>query len=439
MARETPRSLDPALFGQLSWFVRLRWGAGLAVIVGALIDRYWLHWPEAFWETLWLGLGILLYNAVLRVMVRQRSSTSWNYRTLLAIASIQIVLDLICLTFITFWTGGPRSPLLGFFVFHMVIASLLLPHVMAYVGAAFSGTMMLGGLWLTGRFPVSGDDMLIVGGWMITLLITVYLTSSITRSLNRHRRRVLRQKRRIRTMSDELRRHQRGMLQQEKMAAMGQLAAGVAHEIANPLASMDSLLQLLQRKPEKIQDGAIEKLRGQISRINSIVRQMTDFAHPGDEDWQRISIEKIVAESLKMIRFDHRVRDMKMDFQRELPVEDGFVRVQPQALEQVFVNIILNAFDAMADVENPELTIHVGQDAKHCLVTISDNGHGIPSDHMDRIFEPFFTTKPVGKGTGLGLAVSYKLVRSQGGSLEAENVDKGARFTVSLPKAAPVS
>ena len=427
------------MFSQLSWFIRLRWGAGLAVIVGSFIDWRWLSWPDAWWKILSVGLGILLYNAILRVMVRPSPSIAWKYRTLVLIASVQIVLDLVCLTFVAVLTGGVKSPLLGFFVFHMVIASLLLPYFMAYAGAAFSGLMVLGGLWFTGRFPVSDDDVMAFSGWMIMLLITVYLTSNITRSLNSHRRRLLRQKRRIRSMSDELRRQQRGMLQQEKMAAMGQLAAGVAHEIANPLASMDSLLQLLRRKPEKVDDRAIEKLRDQINRINRIVRQMTDFANPGDEDWQTASIDKIVAGSLQMIRFDHRVRKVKIDFQRELISQEGSVRVQPHAMEQVFVNIILNALDAIADQENPRLDIHVGQDATQCFVAISDNGHGIQPEHLDHIFEPFFTTKPVGKGTGLGLAVSYRLVRSHGGQLEAENVDNGAKFTVSLPKTQDVS
>ena len=439
MVRETPNPIDLALFSQLNWFIGLRWGAGLAVILGAVIDRYWLHWPDAWQEALAVGVAILLYKAILRVLVRPRPSTEWNYRTLVTIALAQIILELSCLTLMTLWTGGAHSPLLGFFVFHMVIASLLLPYLMAYAGAAFSCLMILGGLWCTGQAPVHRAEVMVVSGWVIMLLLTVYLTSNITRSLNRHRRRVLRQKHRIRSMSDELRRQQRGMIQQEKMAAMGQLAAGVAHEIANPLASMDSLLQLLQRKPEKLQDGATEKLRDQITRINRIVRQLTNFSHPGDEEWQIASIDKIVAQSLQMIRFDHRVRNVKMDFHRDLSPEDGLVRVQTHAIEQVFVNIILNALDAMVDSEKPQLDIHVGQDPKHCFVTIVDNGHGIPSEHLDHIFEPFFTTKPLGKGTGLGLAVSYRLVRNHGGQLEAENVDNGTRFTVSLPKADGVS
>jgi C4-dicarboxylate-specific signal transduction histidine kinase len=93
----------------------------------------------------------------------------------------------------------------------------------------------------------------------------------------------------------------------------------------------------------------------------------------------------------------------------------------------------------MSDENNPHLSIQVGQDQERCFVTFIDNGHGIPPEHLEHIFEPFFTTKPVGKGTGLGLAVSYRLVRNHGGQLEAENVDNGTKFTVYLPKAEDVS
>ena len=439
MVPKIPHPTDPALFAQLNWFIRLRWGVGLFVVLGAIIDHYWFPWPEAWGQTMIVGVAILLYNALLYLLMRSPSSDSWNYRTLVAIASLQIVLDLSCLTLITLWTGGAHSPMLGFFVFHMVIASLLLPHRMAYAGAGFSCLMIFCGLWFTEQFPVYREDVLIIVGWMIVLLIMVYLTSNITRSLNQHRLRVLRQKNQINSMSDELQRQQRAMIQQEKMSAMGQLAAGVAHEIANPLASMDSLLQLLQRKPEKIQDGSMGKLRDQIGRINTIVRQLTDFAHPGDEVRQVISIDKIVAQSLQMIRFDHRVRNVKMDFHKDIPTGQGQVCVQTHAIEQVIVNIILNALDAMSDENNPQLQIHTRQDSDNCFVTIIDNGHGIRPEDTDHIFEPFFTTKPVGKGTGLGLAVSYKLVRSHDGQLEAENVENGTQFTVTLPKAVKLS
>ncbi|HDZ20994.1 hypothetical protein LCGC14_0254210 [marine sediment metagenome] len=423
---------DLPLFDQLRWFVRLRWGAGASVIAGALVAD-WVGLYQHTYEILAVGIGILAYNCAFRLLQRPSSQTRLRNSALITLAWLQITLDLGCLTLLMLWTGGGRSSLLGFFVFHMVIASLLLPRVMAYIGAGASWAMVLGGLWLTGQWPTTQIEVMALAGWMVTLLITVYLTSSITRSLQRHRRQVLRQRHRIRSMSDKLRRQSRAMVQHEKMAAMGQLAAGVAHEIANPLASMDSALQLMQRKPDRLSGQVVEKLREQIKRINLTVRQMTDFAHPGDQQWQKTTIDEIVMRSLQMLRFDHRLRSAHLKIQRELPKGAGAVSARPHAVEQVLVNLILNALDAMADQSEPHLDLRVYRQGQVCLVDVQDNGHGIAPEDIDHIFEPFFTTKPVGTGTGLGLTISYTTTRDHGGTIDVESSTEGTKFTISLP------
>jgi signal transduction histidine kinase len=423
------------LFRQLTWFVRLRWGAGTVVILGALMDRFWLTWFPNPWRALAVGVGILACNAAFRVLVRPGRNRSQSAGLMVAVAWAQIVLDLIFLTLLTLWTGGTRSPLLGCYVFHMVIASMLLARAMAYIGAAMSGVMLMTGLWATSQLPVQRPDALVLVGWFVALLITVYLTGNVTRSVNRQRLRLLRQRQRIRSMSKEIRWQKKAMVQQDKMAAMGEMAAGVAHEIANPLACMDSLLQLIQRKPERLQDGTVEKLREQAGRISQIVRQLTHFAHPAEEKWEKVAIGDVIARSVQMVRFDPRFRDGKVLLTQRIGTEMGDVRVQSHALEQVLVNIILNALDAMADEAAPHLDIHAWRDKHACFIEIADNGRGILPEHMDRLFEPFFTTKPVGKGTGLGLAISYRLVRNHGGRLEAESHGKGAKFRISLPMA----
>ncbi len=426
-----------ALLGQLRWFIRLRWGAGAVVILGALFDWCWLGWYDRAPSMVWVGAAILAYNTVLWAVMGGRSATTWRNPTLVTLAWTQILLDLCCLTLLVAWTNSARSPLLGFFVFHMVISSLLLPRLMAYLWAAISGILLLGGLWLTGHWPARQMDMLFILGWMVMLLITVYLTSNITLNLRRHRHHVLRQRYRIRAMSVKLRRQHQAMVQQEKMVAMGQLAAGVAHEIANPLASIDSLLQLVQRKPDRLRKGLAGKLREQIGRITQTVQQLTQFAHPGDRQWELTSIDDVVGWALQMVRFDSRVRNVKIETRREVSPGAGMINAWPRAMEQVLVNVILNALDAMVDQSEPRLSIRVRQVGRWCIIDIADNGHGIPSENMDRIFEPFFTTKPVGKGTGLGLAVSHATVRDHGGTIEVESSPEGTKFTISLPTAAP--
>jgi len=222
------------------------------------------------------------------------------------------------------------------------------------------------------------------------------------------------------------------MIQHEKMVAMGQMAAGVTHEIANPLSSMDSLLQLLQRKPEKLRPEAVQTLREQIARINQIIQQMKTFAHPTDAQQQTADLNEIVEQSLHMVRFDARLKNVTIV--RDLSPNAGSLRLLPQALQQVMVNLIINALDAMVQTPEPRLGIRTARHEGCCIVEVDDNGIGISPEHMGRLFEPFFTTKPVGKGTGLGLSISYSLIQKQGGSISVRShVGSGTSFTIRLP------
>jgi C4-dicarboxylate-specific signal transduction histidine kinase len=266
------------------------------------------------------------------------------------------------------------------------------------------------------------------------LLLTVHFAEHITRSLAYHRRQAREQSDRVRAMGDRLRRQEGAMMQQEKMAAMGQLAAGVAHEIANPLASMDSMLQLIQRKPDRMEPEAIRRLREQIGRIHGTVRQLTDFAHPSETRWETAEVSEVIDRALEILRFDRRIDAVYLD--RNISAAAGQIRVQPHALEQVIINLVLNALDAVTDVAEPRLAIRALRREGECLIEIADNGHGIDPEDLPHLFEPFFTTKPVGKGTGLGLSISYSLIARQGGRIEVHSREgEGARFTVHLPAA----
>ena len=297
-------------------------------------------------------------------------------------------------------------------------------------------TALACGLLAFGRWP-DMEHMPILLGWALMLASTVFLANHVTQNMRRHRQRVLQQNRRIRGMSDQLRRQGQAMIQHEKMVAMGQMAAGVAHEITNPLASMDSMLQLLQRKPDRITGDSADKLREQVTRISNIVRQLTQFAHPPEAQWQTMSVGDLVEQSLQMVRFDQRIRQVRLDVR--ISPQAQLVLAQPQAIEQVLVNIILNALDAMTGVTEPRLEIRAGCHDGECRIEIADNGHGIAAENMNRLFEPFFTTKPVGKGTGLGLSISYSMVRQHGGRIEVQSQpNQGARFTICLPVASTV-
>ena len=422
MARSGQTHGGTALLGQLSWFVGLRWAAGAAVIAGSVLDLFWGRWyPRAGWMAV-LGGAILLYNGALWLAVPRAAGRRGS---LLALAWVQILLDLACLTLLVMWTGAVSSPLLGFFVFHMVFASLLMPRVMAYAAAAAAIAMMGLGMHLDGNWPAQREQLPLLGGWVITLLLTVFLANHITQAFRRQRQR-------LRRLTRQMRRQRRAMVQHEKMVALGQMAAGVAHEIANPLASMDGLLQLTQRHPERLKPEVIATLREQVQRIHQIIQLMKGFAHPAQMPMQRVAVNEVVEQALEMVRFDPRMKQVHID--RQLSPNTGAIMLVAQAVQQVLVNLIINALDAMEQTPAPNLTIRTSRREGWCEVEVMDNGPGIAPEYLHRVFEPFFTTKPVGKGTGLGLAISHSLMDRHGGRITIRSVvGQGTNFTVHLP------
>ncbi len=231
-------------------------------------------------------------------------------------------------------------------------------------------------------------------------------------------------------LNDELTKQQEQLIQHEKMVAVGQMAAGVAHEIANPLANMDGLIQLVERNPNRMNDELSHQLREQISRITHIVRQLKDFAHPTDSDRQVVAVDELVKSALDMVRFDRRHHAICVEEQLNNPC--CHIRVHLQSIEQVLVNLIVNALDA--EREGAEHRVHISSkciDGRVCCITVRDTGVGIPPDQLERIFEPFFTTKPLGKGTGLGLSISYTLIKQNGGQIKVQS-EEGVGTSISI-------
>lgn len=423
------------LLSELAWMTRLRWLVGAAVIGVALIDGVWLNWYERRVGIAAVGGVILLYNILLWAVGRSRTRTAVPAMIL---AAGHIFLDLGCLTVLAVWTGGIRSPFASFFVFHMVFASLLLRRQMAYAAAVAAIIMLFVGLMLSGQWPpldTAGDGrftLLDLAGRAVALLLLVYLTNHITVSLRRYRLHLRRQNLRNRQLVRRLQEQQRAMVQQEKMVALGQMAAGIAHEVANPLASMDGVLQLMQRNPARMTARNVQRLRDQVERINQTVKMLNEFSHPTEFSWQTVRIDDLIEASLEMLRYDQRYKAVQIDW--ESGGSDRTSYLQPHAMQQVLVNLLINAFDAMAEVDQPRLKVRTTYQNNHCTISITDNGHGIAPAHIDHIFDPFFTTKPVGKGTGLGLAVSTSLVRNQGGRIDVSSTPgRGTTMSVTLP------
>lgn len=219
--------------------------------------------------------------------------------------------------------------------------------------------------------------------------------------------------------------------QSEKLAVIGQLAAGVAHEIGNPLTSISSLVQILQRRSQdQFMSEQLANIKENIDRITRIVRELVDFSRPPSYETAHQDITDIIKTAIGIVKYDKRVRKVKFetDLKKTLPS----VIIAADQLLQVFVNIMINALDAIQG--NGTISIISYHDDKQVYVEIKDNGCGMDNSTMEKIFDPFFTTKEVGKGTGLGLSVSYGIINRFKGEIKVKSkLKEGSTFIISLP------
>lgn len=222
------------------------------------------------------------------------------------------------------------------------------------------------------------------------------------------------------------------LVRSQKMESIGTLAAGIAHEVGNPLTSISSLVQVIQRTTDD--DFAKEKLeliKNQINRIARIIRDLVDFSRPSSYIIKPTNVNQIVREALNIVQYGKKVKDI--DFSIELAEDLPHLRVVPDQLTQVFINILMNAVDAL---EGKPGSISVQTMARNSQleVVIKDSGKGIAVENAEKIFEPFFTTKEVGQGTGLGLWVSYGIVQNfEGDILVESDPGKGSVFRIMFP------
>lgn len=223
------------------------------------------------------------------------------------------------------------------------------------------------------------------------------------------------------------------LIRTEKLAAMGTLAAGVAHEVNNPLASISSLIQMMQAKEnadEKTKEN-LKLIQMQIQRITQVTKDMMDFARVREAAKSEVNVNDIIEKGLRLASFDKSFQKLEIEkhFDADLPK----IYADGDQLQQVFLNLLLNARDAMTD--GGKISIKTFQTRNELHIEIADTGIGIGKENAKKIFDPFFTTKPAGKGTGLGLAVCYGIITAHGGKIEVSaNESGGTTFKISLPK-----
>jgi two-component system, NtrC family, sensor kinase len=236
----------------------------------------------------------------------------------------------------------------------------------------------------------------------------------------------------IKDAYEKLRVAEQQLMQSEKMAAIGQFVSGVAHEINNPLDGIQNCIRAVISEPkDKNQTKTFLPLAlDGLYKIEILVKQLLEYAKPKPNETQNCCLCQILKESLLLIGF--RLKEKKIKLTANLEEECSGIHVEAHYLGQVFVNLILNAIDAM------EYGGHLKLETKHeeseIIVSIKDNGHGIPKEIMSKIFDPFFTTKQKENGTGLGLYLSYNIISAHGGKIFVNSdINIGTEFVIKIP------
>jgi PAS domain S-box-containing protein len=235
-------------------------------------------------------------------------------------------------------------------------------------------------------------------------------------------------------MKEELERTQIQLLQSEKMASLGKLAAGVAHQLNNPLGGITLFTKLVLEEYE-LEDGArkdLHRILKDAERCRDTVKELLEFARQTRQEMRPHDINQAISRTLFLL--ENQAIFQNIDIEKKLAPQLPLVRADIQQLNHMFMNIILNAVEAMEGKGKLTLTTSLSLDKDHVVIEIADTGPGIPETVRSQIFEPFFTTKEEGKGTGLGLSLVYGIVENHGGTITARSIpNEGAAFIIELP------
>lgn len=404
--------------------VKIRW-FGVAMGLALVQTRTGLRDPSAVRAFLALGAG---YAALDVAFFRMGEVFLGRVPALVALMESTFI-ALLC-----YHDVGVDSPFRWYYLLSLICCAIRFGGRVAWPAFGFHCVGYLSLIGATGGAPTSG---------LLTLAILAWATwagsalASVIRETGTRLARANAElqehgaalERRVAERSEALRASEARTIQHEKMAAFGQLAAGIAHEVGNPLTALDAIVQLLRRRdPDPYALEKLELAARQLDRIGRTVRELVDFSRPASTAPGRFSAREVVDEALAIAKYHQRGRSIVVS--TELPADLPAVRGVRDHLAQVILNLVLNAVDAAG----PEGTIRIvgvwGPGWVELLV--EDDGPGIGPADRCRLFRPYFTTKP--SGTGLGLFVSRQIVEESGGTLTYRTaVGRGTTFVVRLP------
>ena len=278
--------------------------------------------------------------------------------------------------------------------------------------------------------------------------------STLSKALNAMLTRISEDKKKLRSsvsslekINIKLQKAQQEIIRAEKLASVGRLSSGIAHEIGNPIGIVMGYLELMKQEDVAENERAeyITRTENEINRINTVIRQLLDLSRPSAKGTAHTSVHDIILDITDVLKLQPLMAGIRLDL--KLTADQDVVMADAGQLRQVFLNLAINAADAIGSMEDPEkgrLSIRTdladsfegekSSGGEALIITFKDNGPGIPDELIGNIFDPFFTTKEPGKGTGLGLSVCFMIVESFGGTIKAENlVNGGACLSIYFP------
>lgn len=275
------------------------------------------------------------------------------------------------------------------------------------------------------------------------LLLYVGLLLSLTRHLSTYVVDSIRLRFEKDQAMEELRAARNSFAHSTKMAALGEMAGGIAHEINNPLAIIRANAGVIRRllRPEEINREKIseiaEKIDSTVDRIAKIVSGLRTFSREaGNDPLEDVSAREVIEQTMEFCEARFRSRGIPLEI--DIPASDLLITCRRVQISQVLLNLLNNAFDAVKDSKEPWVRVHANRQGDEVSISVSDSGNGVRADIRDKIMQPFFTTKKVGEGTGLGLSIAHGIMEGHGGSLKLDTDATNTRFVMSFGPRPPL-
>lgn len=420
--------------GRIDWFINMRWLAILGVGTAILLSQNILKMlPSDVTLYLWMGAGFLLLSNLLFWALKGKVYDSRRF-----ILS-QMFSDLFILTYLLHFSGGLENPLFIIYLFHIIIAGILLSrrdtYTVSFVTAllflllAFAEYLRFIPHYTIEIFPHPhyGEEVIhashnlsFVSGISLAFILLVVGTTYF-----------------VTTIMEQVRYTSRKLAESEKLMALGQITGYIAHEVNNPIMIISSKAKLaLSNKEIQIPQSVREKLKiiaEYSERVANVVRALLNFLSPHQKlEPESIDINKVILESLDLV--EPRLRQSQIEVEKNLNYNLPLLKGRFYEMVQVFVNLFQNAVDAISGGGKLSVQTFFNDSRKEIIILVSDSGIGISKEALPRIFEPLYTSKREGKGVGLGLSIVRNIIQSHHGTIEVKStLGRGTSFRISLP------